>query len=127
MDETRLIRIGGVFGEMFGYPVVEVHGPFADDFTSLKWAFTDHRDGEVAKFAVGGFRVRVVDQDGDCSVWGIRRHGKVVASGEEDGFDPPHFFAALAKAEAALRALVRDAKAALLEAQTQKKRPSDRR
>lgn len=104
--EIRLIRLGGMIGDAFGNPVVEIHGPFAEDYTNLKWRYCDHRDGETAEYSVCGIYAFVQDCDGDYSVWSIRkggRRGDCVTHGQEDDFFP-----ALATAEAALRQIIAD-------------------
>lgn len=99
--QKRFIRIGGVFGAVFGNPIVEIEGPFADDFSNLKWQFEDHRDGETATFRVCGIKAYVQDCDGDYSVWSVRRGKILIGEGSEC-----EFFPALAAAEQALRAYV---------------------
>lgn len=83
----------------------------------LKWQFEEHWSGEIARFAGAGFVVRVKDCDGDASRWTVRRHGRLLAEGENDGWEPYHFDACLLAAEAALREAVRSRKAELREAQ----------
>ena len=113
-QKKRLIRLGGVFGDAFGNPVVEVEGPFADDFTTFNWQFKEHRDGEIAKFRGAGFDAIVIDQDGDGSIWEVKRLGKIIAKGSDCGFDPPHFFACLQAAETAIRRETGRTKAGIL-------------
>lgn len=99
---------------LFG-PVL-VPGPFADDYTRLKWDFHDHRDGEWAKFRVAGLEAFVQDCDGDASWWRVKdiRTRTIIAKGDDDGFDPPHYWVCLVQAENALRAEVFRRKAAIL-------------
>ncbi|WP_375274444.1 hypothetical protein [Methylorubrum thiocyanatum] len=75
----------------------------AEDASRLKWQFTDHRDGETARFAVCGLHVHVQDCDGDYAEWSIRkgRRGPVVAEGTTRDF-----FASLHNAEIALRSVI---------------------
>lgn len=80
-----------------------INGPFAQDYTSLKWQFRELQDGEVATFSVCGLKAWVRDCDGDRSIWELRKGRTVVAHGEDEGFEPPHFWACLRDAEAALR------------------------
>jgi hypothetical protein len=91
----------------FGLALID--GPFAEDFTSLKWEFTDHWSGETARFRAAGLDLYVRDYDGDSSSWRMKdiRTGAVLAEGEDWGFNPPNFWKCLADAEAALRAEVR--------------------
>lgn len=109
-NEQVVVQISGLLGKVFGHPLDDVDGPFAEDFTSLKWRYKEHRDGETAKFTVGGILAEVIDCDGDFSIWCVKRNGKILAEGTEDECNPPHFFAALARAESALRGLVDVAK-----------------
>ncbi len=79
-------------------------GSFAEDFTTLKWTFKEYRCGETATFrASHGLSLYVQDQDGDSSWWELRKGKIVVAKGEDDGGNPPHFFACLRDAERALK------------------------
>lgn len=98
-----LIRLGGMIGYVFWNPIVEIEGPFAEDFTKLKWRYRDHRDGETAEFWVCGLRTFVQDCDGDDSIWDVRkgRNGSILADGRERDF-----YSALAAAEAALRQII---------------------
>lgn len=111
---TKLIRLGGMIGDVFGNPLVEIEGPFAEDFTKLKWQFTEHRDGEIAKFSVGGVKAVVQDCDGDSSWWELRCGREVIAKGEDWGHSPHHFYACLAAAETALRSEVETRKRAVI-------------
>ncbi len=103
------VLVNTIFG-----PVI-IEGPFADDYTKLNWKFTDHRDGETAEFRVAGLELFVQDMDGDGSWWHLKdvRTRKVLAKGDDWGFDPPHFWKCLAEAEATLRAEVNRRKEAL--------------
>lgn len=100
ISEPRLV--GTIFG------VIEVPGPFADDYTRLDWQYDDHWSGETAKFQVAGLLAYVQDRDGDDSWWMLKdtRTRKVIAEGRDSGFDPPNFYVCLVKAEEALRAEV---------------------
>lgn len=100
---------------MTPFGAVMVPGPFADDYTRLNWDIKDHRDGETAKFRVAGLEAFVQDCDGDSSWWQIKdtRTRKVIAKGEDDGFDPNHFWFCLVAAETALRTEVERRKAIL--------------
>jgi hypothetical protein len=91
---------------IFG-PVL-VPGPFADDYTRLKWDFKDHRDGETARFRVAGLEAYVQDCDGDASWWQVKdiRTRAIIAEGADDSSDPDHFWFCLVAAETALRAEV---------------------
>lgn len=91
-------------------------GPFIDDYTDLKWQFTEHWSGEWASFRVAGLEVFVRDCDGDSSWWELRdlRTKVVLAKGDEHAWLPlNHFWKCLLDAEAALRAEVARRKAAL--------------
>lgn len=94
---------------MTPFGLLLIGGPFAEDFTSLEWHFTDHRDGETAHYRAAGLEAYVQDCDGDSSYWDLKdiRTGEHIATGTDCGFDPPHFFKCLADAEAALRAEAR--------------------
>lgn len=98
---------------IFGAAMIE--GPFADDYTRLNWEYEDHRDGETARYRAAGLEAYVQDCDGDQSCWHLKdgRTRKVIAEGSDHGFKPPHFFACLALAEAALRAEVARRKAVI--------------
>lgn len=98
---------------IFG-PVL-VPGPFADDYTRLKWEFEENRDGETARFRVAGLDCFVQDCDGDASWWQIKdiRTRQIIAEGEDHGYDPDHFWFCLVAAETALRAEVEQRKAKL--------------
>ena len=98
MTETRFFRIGGIFGDAFGNPVVEVEGPFADDFSKLPWVYTEHWSGTTARYRAAGFDLYVRDYDGDSAGWRVSRHGCVIAEG-----DCREFYPALAEAEKAMR------------------------
>ena len=78
-SETRLIRLGGMVGDAFGNPLVEIHGPFAEDFTKLKWRYRDHRDGETAEFSVCGLRAFVQDCDTPADYAAMRARYQSVA------------------------------------------------
>lgn len=80
----------------------------SDQYTTLHWRFTDHRDGEIATYKVAGLWVWVGDYDGDCSEWRIRKGkgGPILAEGNR--YDGNHFFACLHDAEAALRRIIVD-------------------
>ena len=97
------------------FGAVLVPGPFADDYTRLKWVFKEHRDGETARFRVAGLEVYVQDCDGDDSFWQIKdiRTHKIIAKGGDNGFDPNHFWFCLVAAETALRAEIEQRKANL--------------
>lgn len=90
----------------FGHSIIE--GPFAEDFTTLKWQYREYRDGETARYRVAGLEAYVCDCDGDSSWWHVKdiRTKTVIAEGEDWGWDPPHFFKCLSDAEAALRSEV---------------------
>lgn len=75
---------------------------------TLKWTHEDRWWGAVSKYAGAGYSLSVADYDGDRSGWRLRRHGTVIAEGEDHGDRPYyHFDACLLAAEAALRADVR--------------------
>ena len=78
----------------------------SDQYTTLKWRFTERRDGETAVFEVCGLRAFVQDCDGDASEWSVRkgRRGSILAQGEL--WQGNHFFACLRDAEAALREII---------------------
>lgn len=80
----------------------------AEDEPTLKWKFTERRDGETAEFDIGGIRAYVQDCDGDFSYWTIRRgrRGPVLAQGETH--EGNHWGTCLQQAEAALRKIVTD-------------------
>lgn len=90
----------------FGPAIIE--GPFASDYTKLKWKWTDHWSGEIAEFRVAGLEAYVRDCDGDSSWWHLKdtRTKTILAKGEDWGFDPPNFWKCLVEAEAALRSEV---------------------
>src|SRR5262249_1374023 len=86
------------FMTVFG-PVM-VPGPFADDYTKLKWDFHEHRDGEWARFRVAGLEVYVQDCDGDFSFWelrDLRTKPKAVLAGGTDyeNMPLPHYWKCL--------------------------------
>lgn len=81
-------------------------GEFAEDFTSLKWIYREHRDGETATFKISGICAFVRDCDGDMSFYHVKRGSELIAEGSDHGFTPHHFFKCLAEAEFALRAEV---------------------
>jgi hypothetical protein len=99
----------------------EIEGPFAQDYTTLKWDFKEHRDGEYAHFRAAGLEACAQDCDGDRSIWLLKdlRTRKVIAEGSDDRNDPPHYWFCLAAAEAALRAEVARRKAAITGGATQ--------
>lgn len=74
---------------------------------TLPWKFSENRDSETARFRVCGIEAVVMDADGDRSLWQIRQNKRVIAEGQEDGYKPYHFHAAIQQAEDALRAEVR--------------------
>lgn len=78
----------------------------SDQYTTLKWRFIEHRDGETALFDLCGLHVWVMDMDGDASEWTIRRGrwGSILSSGSR--WEGNHFFACLRDAEAAFRKIV---------------------
>lgn len=80
---------------------------------TLSWKFSESRDSETARYRVCGIEAIAMDADGDFSRWQIRQNKRVIAEGQEDGFEPYHFDAAIQKAEDALRAEVSRRKAAL--------------
>lgn len=98
----------------FGPAIID--GPFAEDYTSLKWQYRDHWSGESAVFRVAGLEAYVRDMDGDSSYWELRdlRTKAIIAEGEDWGFEPPNFWKCLADAEAALRVEVKTRVANLL-------------
>lgn len=101
---------------IFG-PVL-VSGPFADDYTKLKWVWKDHRDGETARFQVAGLEVYAADMDGDGSWWQLKdiRARTILATGQywAGETEIPDFWQCLVDAEAALRAEVADRKQRLI-------------
>jgi hypothetical protein len=101
-EETRFIHLGGMIGDGFGNPVVEITGPFHDDFTSLKWDWKDHRDGGTWTFKAAGYSMRVQDMDGDESTWEVKFRGTKILSGNTDSDNE-----ALAIAESVMRAHLR--------------------
>jgi hypothetical protein len=124
MGETRFIRLGGVFGDAFGNPVVEIEGPFADDFSNLPWVYTEHWSGTTARYRAAGYNLYVRDYDGDDAGWEVSRHGVKIASGYCREFYP-----ALAECEKAMRAHIRaaiDANAAKLAANNDGKLADER-
>jgi hypothetical protein len=64
----------------------------------LPWTHHEHWWGKVAKWSGGDLSARVVDKDGDLSIWEVRQDGTVLAKGEIRYGD--HFRAAIAAAEA---------------------------
>ena len=82
---------------------VLIDKPFAEDFTSLKWIYTEYHDDETTKFSVGKITAYVQDCNGDFSYWHVKRGKMIIAKNEDHDFDPPHFFKCLANAENALR------------------------
>jgi len=90
-----------------------IEGPFSEDFTSLKWQYSEHWSGESAVFRVAGLEAYVRDMDGDSSYWELRdlRTKAIISEGEDWGYDPPNFFKCLADAESALRTEVDKRKA----------------
>lgn len=103
---------------MTPFGLAEISGPFADDYTKLKWEFKDHWSGESARFQVAGLEVFVRDMDGDSSWWELRdnRTGLVLAKGEKwpGETELPDFWQCLVDAEAALRAEVHERKQRLI-------------
>ncbi len=85
----------------------------SDEYTSLKWHFTEHWSGEWATFEICGLRAYVRDYDGDESAWTIRKgkRGPILASGSRH--DGIHFFECLRDAETALRGIIASRIAAL--------------
>jgi hypothetical protein len=85
------------------FGAVMVPGPFADDYTRLKYEYKDHWSGESARFRAAGLELYVKDCDGDFTVWQLKdlRTGQIISDGSED-----HFFAGLARAEFMLRTIV---------------------
>ena len=95
-----------------GKPVVEIEGPFANDFSKLPWVYTEHWSGTTARYRAAGYDLYVRDYDGDSTGWEVSRHGVKIASG-----DCQEFYPALAEAEKAMRAhaahLIASAKGAI--------------
>jgi hypothetical protein len=71
----------------------------------VPWKFTEHRDGETGRAAVGSLVAYVRDCDGDFSFWHVRQNGIVVAEGESrSAAQPYHFDQCVMDAEDVLRA-----------------------
>lgn len=100
---------------MTPFGAVMISGPFADDYTRLKWQFDDHWSGESARFRVAGLEAFVKDRDGDDSYWILKdvRARNIIAEGKDSGFDPPNFWVCLVRAEDALRSEVARRKTAI--------------
>lgn len=101
---TPVISAGDMVGD---------EGQYAEDFTTLKWEYREHRDGETARFRAAGFSLLVVDCDGDSSYWTLKHHGKILNEGESVSNVPDHFHVCLQEAEKALRAAVADRRSSL--------------
>lgn len=99
---SAVIRLGGILGDALGNPLVEIEGPFAEDFTSLPWVYRDHWSGETATYRAAGYDLWARDYDGDDAGWEVKRGKTIVAEGKVDDF-----FQALAAAEEAMRSDVR--------------------
>lgn len=81
---------------------------------TLKWEFKAYRDSATGKFQGAGYKLYVIDCDGDGSEWSVERGGQIIAEGGTYDCDPYyHFDACLIAAEAALRSDVRKRLAAL--------------
>lgn len=74
-------------------------------FVSLNWTFKDDGNNEWADFAVGHFKVSVMDQDGDASEWSLKYRDVYLVCFErqDDEGMKYHFDIAQEKAERAFR------------------------
>lgn len=72
---------------------------------SLNWKSRDDGNSEWASFETGHFKLSVMDQDGDGSVWSLEYRGVYLVSfkSQDDEGDKYHFDIALEKAERAFR------------------------
>lgn len=71
---------------------------------TLPWAQVVKNWGAVVTYAAAGYALEVMDCDGDFSTWQIKRHGKLIVSGESHTYRPYyHCDQACLAAEEALR------------------------
>lgn len=80
----------------------------------FKWHHEEKWWGAVSTYCAAGFKLRVIDYDGDSSSWALMEGKTVIANGETHECRPYyHFDACLLAAEAALQAEVECRVAAL--------------
>lgn len=78
--------------------------------TKLNWRFWETNMAGYGEFKGAGYKVWVIDCDGDYSEWTISRHGELIAEGRtgfDDSGDYYHFDAACLDAELVLHSLAR--------------------